>query len=77
MYMNQEIWSTLLHDKYMYHQKKTNGGNSRVFDLFVINSLQVYFLLPGTAINQISKGFGWKFLPPIHFANQCILSYLQ
>lgn len=45
MYMNQEIWSTLLHDKYMYHQKKTNGCDSRVFDLFVINSSHVYFLL--------------------------------
>lgn len=44
MYMNQEIWSTLL-NKYMYHQKKTNVGGSRVFDLFVINSLHVYFLL--------------------------------
>lgn len=44
MYMNQEIWSTLVH-KYMYHHKKTNVGDGRVFDLFVINSLHVYFLL--------------------------------
>lgn len=57
MYMNQEIWSTLLHDKYMYHQKKTNGGDSRVFDLIICNQ-QFTCLFPITAINQISKGFG-------------------
>lgn len=45
VYELRDMVIVILVYKYMYYYKKINVGDGRVFDLFVINSLYVYFLL--------------------------------